>query len=132
MNERTRRSNFVVFLLAALFLLASTAFGGLLGGLYVRFVLPRAADGWTGIAQALGGLMIGGALGLVAALVVLAPLVRRGPSALAKSIGWVAAGVAAVVVVLVLARPERPGDPAPRLDDGVQEPKAVTSEADGG
>ena len=79
--------------------------GALLGALYVRLLVPKTGMGWDQLADALGGLMLGGLLGLVIAVGLCFVLTAR---------RWLWAVLAMTVVsVLVLAglrlsRPERP------------------------
>ncbi len=93
--------------LGLIFVACSGAFGALLGGAYVRFLVPRAVDGWTGIAQGLGGLMTGGLVAVVVALLLAVPLARRGTRALALAAAAAAGAAAVLVMVLYLARPQR-------------------------
>lgn len=87
--------------LGVAWVLSTMAAGGLLGGAYVRFLMPRAPDGWTGIARGLGGLMVGGGIGLVLALVLLPMLARRGRRATAVAL---AASLLVGVIVLLILR----------------------------
>lgn len=52
--------------------------GALLGGLYVRLFVPRTGMGWDQLADALGGLMVGGALGALAGIALALFLSGRG------------------------------------------------------
>ncbi len=93
--------------LGLIFLATTAVLGALLGGAYVRFLMPRAVDGWAGIAQALGGLMTGGLIAIVIAAFLVVPLARRGTRALAVAALVVTCGAALIALVLYLARPER-------------------------
>ncbi len=52
-------------------LLTSSLTGLMLGLLVVRFLIPPKAMGWDGIADALGGAMLGGLTGIAAAVTLL-------------------------------------------------------------
>lgn len=109
-----RRPGAAAILLAAIFVLVAIPFGAMLGVAYVRFAMPPAADGWTGIAQGLGGLMVGGAAGLIVSLLLLVPLLRRGAKTMAAAVGLTVAGTGAVVLLLFLTQPQRkPSPPLP-------------------
>ncbi len=97
-----------VFILGLVFVACTGALGALLGGASVRFLMPRAPDGWTGIAQGLGGLMTGGLIAIVVAIFLVVPLARRGTRALAVAVAATASAVAVLVLVLYLTRPSRP------------------------
>lgn len=94
--------------LGLIFVVATGALGALLGGAYVRFLIPPAADGWTGIARGLGGLMTGGLLAIVIATFLVVPLARRGARALASSAAAAATGAALLLLALYLTSPPRP------------------------
>ncbi len=83
-------------ILAKLLLVASTGLAGaVLGALYVRFFVPKTGMGWDQIADALGGVMIGGAIGLVAGFILSFRLTTR------RSLLGVAAGLGLVAVIVV-------------------------------
>ncbi len=93
--------------LGLIFLVTMGALGALLGGAYVRFLMPRAADGWTGIAQALGALISGGLIAVVIAGLLVVPLARRGARALALGAAVAASAAALLLLALYLSRPKR-------------------------
>jgi hypothetical protein len=65
MNRRDA-SQRLARLIAALFLLLACALlGAAIGLMSVRLFLPEPTMGWDGIADALGGMMVGGGLGLL-------------------------------------------------------------------
>lgn len=105
--------------LGLIFVVCSGALGALLGGAYVRFFMPPAADGWTGIAQGLGGLMTGGVIAIVAASFLAVPLARRGTRALAIGAATSLGAAGLVFLALYLARPNRANQDARTGDDGV-------------
>ncbi len=84
--------------------------GALLGGLFVRFFVPQTGMGWDRLADALGGLMVGGLLGIVAGAVLAALLSAR--RRMQAAAGFAALAVATFVVLAVTA-PERPQPSAP-------------------
>lgn len=93
--------------------------GVLLGLMWVKLFLPRRQMGWDGIADALGGLMIGGAVGLIAAVVVARVLSLKAQR--------VAVGVALATLVLsfaflLLTKKERPVSPAPQVNKSAYQP----------
>ncbi len=97
-----------VFVLGLVFVASTGALGALLGGAYVRFLMTPAADGWTGIARGLGGLMTGGLIAIVIAIFLVVPLARRGTRAVALAAAVAASTAAVLILVLYLARPNRP------------------------
>ena len=97
-----------ILVLGFIFVACSGVFGALLGGTYVRFLMPRAADGWTGIARGLGGLMTGGLIAVVVGIFLAVPLARRGMRALALATAATVSATAVLALVLYLARPHRP------------------------
>ena len=107
--SRSRQPGVGTTVLGVCFVLTTMAAGAMCGGAFVRFFMPRAADGWTGIARGLGGLMSGAAVGLVLALVVLPALVRRGPRITALAAGAAALLALAVFLVIYLASGPRRG-----------------------
>ncbi len=97
-----------VFVLGLVFVVSTGALGALLGGAFVRFLMTSAADGWTGIARGLGGLMTGGLIAIVAAIFLVMPLASRGLRTLAVAAAVAASAAALIALVLYLARPHRP------------------------
>lgn len=81
-SDTGKTSDLLSLALGALFLLTSLLSGVLLGGAFIALFAPKKSNGWDGIAQALGGLMVGGLLAVVVATVLLFPLLRRGRKAL--------------------------------------------------
>ncbi|MCI5064719.1 hypothetical protein MRY87_03225 [bacterium] len=65
------------FLYGTLTVLGSTVSGTLLGGIYAKFLMPKRGMGWDQIADALGALMIGSAVGLLVGVVTLWHLPRK-------------------------------------------------------
>ncbi len=106
-SERVTASRVGAAVLGLIFVALTGVLGALLGGAYVRFLMPRAVDGWTGIAEALGGLMTGGLIGIVIALFLAVPLARRGARALAIAAAASAAAAGLLLLTLYLARPQR-------------------------
>ncbi len=94
--------------LGLVFVVCTSVFGAMLGGTFVRFLMPPAADGWTGIARSLGGLMTGGLVALVVAAFLAVPLARRGTRALAIGTAAAVSAAALIALVIYLARPHRP------------------------
>ena len=94
--------------LGLIFVVANGALGALLGGAYVRFLMPPAVDGWTGIGNGLGGLMTGGLLAIVLAGFLVAPLTRRGARTLALATAAASSAAALLLFVLYLTSPQRP------------------------
>ena len=92
--------------LGLIFIATTGTLGALLGGVFVRFFMPRAPDGWTGIARGLGGLMTGGLIAVVIAAFLVVPLARRGTRALALSAAVATSLAALLFLVLYLARPQ--------------------------
>jgi hypothetical protein len=96
--------------------LASTLIvGALLGLVFVKLFVPRKAMGWDGIADALGGLMVGGLVGVVIGGVLIALLSVR-----AQLVGIAIAVVVALIIAAVLAAtaPGRsPSSPPGRVDE---------------
>ena len=102
-----RRADLLALASSVLFLILSVAAGALLGGVFVRLFVPRANNGWDGMAQVLGGLMVGGLIAVVVAAALLVPLFRRGRKALL----WACVSTLAVGLLafgsLMLLRPEK-------------------------
>lgn len=86
---------------------AGGVLGALLGAVYVRHFVPPAPDGWTGIANALGGLMVGGGAGLVVGLLLVGLLARRSDGALWKGAGGLLLGALVTFGYLAATRPDR-------------------------
>jgi hypothetical protein len=85
----------------SLLVLSSGIGGALLGSLYVRLLVPRTGMGWDQLADALGGFMVGGLLGLAAGGVGAARLGVRGRRlATALAIG---AAIASLVGLRLMA-----------------------------
>ncbi len=70
---------------------STTLVGTALGSLWVKLFVPRKAMGWDGIADALGGLMLGGLVGLLAG-VILAVLLSRRAQVVGIVVGLVVTG----------------------------------------
>jgi len=79
--------------------------GALLGGLYVRVFVPPTGMGWDQIADALGGLMVGGTVGAAAGIALALGLSGRGRTFAA--VGIIVLGVASVFALRAM-REERP------------------------
>jgi Ca2+/Na+ antiporter len=73
-SPRTRGHTLLTVLASFLLVVTGLTSGAVLGGLYVKLFVPRAAMGWDGIADALGGLMLGGLIGLVVSIVLASAL----------------------------------------------------------
>lgn len=109
MATRTERMGRAIVSVALL--IGCIALGGLVGSLVLRLLLPPAADGWTGIADALGALMLGGLGGLVLGCGALFGL-RGRPLWPALVVSWVL-GLGSLIVLSALpnrgiALPDRP------------------------
>ena len=90
-------------LLAILLLVISGGFLGMtLGGLYVKWFVPKTGMGWDQLADLLGGLMVGGLLGITAGigLFLFLPQRRRLVAGAAMAVGSIL-----IVIGLVLTRP---------------------------
>lgn len=110
-----RRFNVLSILLSLLFLVAGTVLGALLGGIVLKLFVEPASNGWDGIAQGLGALMIGALVGIVAAVLALIPLLRRGQMALLRAFALVGALVVLLIGGLRWAMPrEEPPEASPR------------------
>lgn len=89
--------------LAGFVLVVGCLFAGALFGIVaVRLLRPTTSSGWDGIADALGGLMLGGGTGLVVAIVALFTVRARLP--LAAGIAWLALIVAVALIRIVPAQ----------------------------
>ncbi len=100
--------------LAAIVWVGATAvLGALCGGVWIKHAMLHAPDGWTGIANALGALMVGGVVGLVVALVMLIPLAARSAQAIMTATGIVALGSVLVFLYLWVTRPVGSASDAP-------------------
>lgn len=88
--------------------------GALCGGVWIKHGMERASNGWDGIADAIGGLMLGGFVGLVLGLLLLVILLARGGGGILAAAGSVALAAALVFSYLWLTRPvgAPDGDPA--------------------
>lgn len=94
---------------AALAVLASCALaGGGVGLLFVRLFVPRKAMGWDGLADMLGGLMVGAAIGVAAATALIA-LAAVGTQVRA-AVGCIVLGVA-LWAGLAMTAPRREPEP---------------------
>ncbi|MEM7049494.1 MAG: hypothetical protein AAF604_07545 [Acidobacteriota bacterium] len=102
-------------------------FGMLVGGLFVRLFVPRRGMGWDQLADFLGGVMVGGLVGLVLALVLCFYLTAR-------SRWWTAGALllAGALIVLTL-RVLSPAPEAEGRDHGEPPPapRPTTKPADG-
>jgi hypothetical protein len=88
--------------------------GALLGLLFVALFVPKTGMGWDQMADALGGLMVGGVLGVVVGIVLAVALdVRR--KLIAAGVCILIAGLA--IGGLALNRQERP-EPASSVPGG--------------
>ncbi len=91
-----KKSNWLMRVITGLVLLASNLIAGAaLGLLWVKLFVPHKAMGWDGLADVLGGIMVGTLLGLVVSVLVVILLSVR--------VQWVWIGIAAVVVGLIFA-----------------------------
>ena len=68
MRNALREGKWKSLLMGLGFSVSSLLAGGLLGILYVKLFVPAKEMGWDGIADMLGGLMVGGAIGLFAGI----------------------------------------------------------------
>jgi len=92
-----------------LFLFTGTVCGAALGGLFVKLFVPRAAMGWDGIANALGGLMIGALIGFaISVLLIFRLSLRRRLQVISIETAF----VLAVIIGVRLTRESRP-EPVP-------------------
>ncbi|MEM9553528.1 MAG: hypothetical protein AAGC60_04665 [Acidobacteriota bacterium] len=80
--------------------------GALTGATVAARLMPRAGDGWTQIADALGGLMLGALLGGVIGGVL---AVRFGTAALWRAAAGATLGAVVVFALLVVTNPRRGG-----------------------
>lgn len=98
---RPWRNTIVSIVSRSLLVLFSGIGGALLGALYVRLFVPRTGMGWDQLADALGGFMLGGLLGLALGAV---GAVRFEPRSrwLATALA-VAVAMASVVVLRLMA-----------------------------
>lgn len=87
--------------------------GAVLGLLFVRLFVPRTGMGWDQLADALGGLMVGGLLGLVAGGVLIFLLGTRGR--------FLAAGVLLVVAIAGVVGMAWTREPRPASEPVVRE-----------
>lgn len=86
---------FLNILTNSLLLLTGALSGSVLGILFVKLFVPRKAMGWDGIADALGGLMLGGLIGLVVSIVLIRMISVRHR--------LIAAAIECVLVLIVIA-----------------------------
>lgn len=129
-----RRFNLVSLLLCLLLLVASAALGALLGGIFLKLFVEPTSNGWDGIAQALGALMLGALVGVTAAACALVPLLQRGRQALLRSVGIVV-GLALLIFgtlwILASRREASPPSPPNALDQPTTVPaKPVSPDGD--
>ena len=119
------RLDLINLLLSLLFLIVSTALGALLGGVFLKLFVEPASNGWDGIAQALGALMLGGLVGIALSAVALVPLLRRGRPALLRTVGIVTGLTLMIFGTLWILAPRRDASPpSPPL-----EPRPTTAPA---
>lgn len=104
MNNQ-KKSSWLIRILAGLALLATNLIAGAgLGLLWVKLFVPAKQMGWDGLADVLGGIMVGGLLGIVVTLLAVFLLSNR--------VQWIWSGVAVVIGLvtfagLVITAPER-------------------------
>jgi len=92
--------------------------GALLGTLFVVLFVPKTGMGWDQIADALGGLMVGGLLGVIAGIVLAVVLDVRGKLIAAVACALIAA---ATIGGLSVSRSERP-EMLQSAPDGAEDP----------
>ena len=110
---KASRPSFLGVVSTLLVLVLGGVSGALLGGLFVRLFVPKTGMGWDQIADALGGLMLGGLLGLVAGGVLVFFLdVRR------RFMTTVALLVISTIIIIGLALLH---EPAPSAEPVVRE-----------
>jgi len=98
-----------------LLLLTGLASGAVLGGLYVKLFVPRAAMGWDGIADALGGLMLGGLIGLVVSIVLASALTVKRRLQVSAVLLAVVVAVISWGVITHEAKPKSEPEPEPMV-----------------
>jgi len=110
-DNQTVSSRILGLLAGVAVVLATGLLGAMLGGLYVRLFVPRTGMGWDQIANALGGLMLGGLIGLVVGLVVALTTSTR-VRAITAAVAVVGA-LAMIVILRLLAGPLTPAQAGP-------------------
>ncbi|MEM7343946.1 MAG: hypothetical protein AAF485_06860 [Chloroflexota bacterium] len=104
MTEK-KNSNWPIRIIAGLAVLVSNVIAGVaLALLWVRLFVPPKAMGWDGLADFLGGIMVGTLLGVVVSVVIIALLSIR--------VQWIWSGIAVVIggltfAGLVMTAPQR-------------------------
>ena len=76
-TTRTPGQIVLTILTNSLLVISGFLSGAVTGGLYVKLFVPRAAMGWDGIADALGGLMLGGLTGVVVSIILISTISVR-------------------------------------------------------
>ena len=118
MNQMNQPGRWKSLLMGLIFSVSSLLAGGLLGILYVKLFVPAKEMGWDGIADMLGGLMVGGAIGLFAGIYLAWKLPLRkqamGTGALLLIFGITLLG-------LKLAAPDRDAAPTEQIEQGRSE-----------
>jgi len=96
---------FLIIIVNSILLLTGTLSGSALGILFVKLFVPRKAMGWDGMADALGGLMLGGLIGIVVSIILISMIsVRRRLQA---------AVIEALLVLLIIAEVLLTQEPEP-------------------
>ncbi len=117
MNNNSQPST-LTKILTGFGLVSTCTFAGIaLGLLFVRLFIPKKTMGWDGIADALGGVMIGALIGFVASLLLikLLSLKQQGKGIL------IAALVSGITFAgLIATTPERVQTPAPTIKKAFQ------------
>ncbi len=91
--------------------------GAALGMVYVKLFVPRKAMGWDGLADVLGGIMLGGLVGVVIGLALVALVSVR-----TQLVTMAIAAATAVIAVAGLAAtaPKREASPPPKIEKSFQ------------
>jgi hypothetical protein len=115
-DNRLRWRRIATSIAIGFILIASSALAGaLLGTVFVRFFVPRTGMGWDQLADALGGLMLGAIIGLVAGIFATVRFdTRRRLVATAVAILIVAATVG---ILRLAAEPRQDAEPVVREQD---------------
>ena len=114
MNEQSP----AIKILSGLALCVTSVLAGIsLGLLYVRLFVPPKAMGWDGIADVLGGMMVGALLGLVAGIVLIRAFKPK-KQLQTSGLSLVIAGL--IFAGLVFTAPEQESSPPPTIKKSFQ------------